>query len=162
MTMSLDQVGLIALFILIPLLESVLRSRRARTRRPRNGTRGEHLDQGPPAGRVSPLPTREIDDHTKEPAYIPPLPSAPSPLPLSLPHQARGRLMPRNGLRASRAKSDVPASLVPARRFQKRSSAPAVSRPLGPTIDLRRAIVLTTILGPCRALESGDAPHRSS
>jgi hypothetical protein len=144
--MSLEQWGILALVILVPLLEGVVRRWRTRTSHPQTGGPGDHVAETPASRHRSSLPNRYADDdvlHTAEQTAIPPRPALPPPLPqpASAPVLAR--------LPASHATSSTGSG---SREDQKRVQRPVrgdpVVRWLRPTRNLRRAIVLATILGP--------------
>ena len=81
--MSVEQWGVIALFILLPLLEGVARLRRTRVSDDRPSS--DRVAQAPQAApRVAPLANRHVSDGvmgTAETSAIPPPPSLPPPLP---------------------------------------------------------------------------------
>lgn len=104
---------MIALFILLPLLEGLMRMWRKRTRRPQNGRADEHVAQAPPP--------------------LPPAPHTPE------------RLVPREGIRAREQRPDVPVFREASQRSHERAGRDWARRWIGPALDLRRAIVLTTI-----------------
>jgi hypothetical protein len=126
--MSLEGLLLLALFILLPLIERMLRAaRRADGDAP---DRGAHVPR--PASRPSippPAPQRQAptDAPVLPPADIPPVPASPAP-----------RRSPRPPLAAAGTR----------RAVRRGSRVEELRTPLA----LRRAVVLTTILGPCRAV----------
>ena len=145
--MSVEQWGVIALFILLPLLEGVARLRRTRVSDDRPTS--DRVAQAPQAARrAAPLANRHVSDGvmgTAETSAIPPPPSLPPPLPAPA--------------------SDAAVALAPIRATQTRVSsrgagsfeAQSVERPvcgdalvqwLRPVRNLRRAIVVATIVGP--------------
>jgi hypothetical protein len=140
--MSLDQL-VIALVVVIPLLDGLMRVLRRQTRQ--EGQPDKPLAQSSTPRPSSRLPAREGVDRLKAAglaADTRPLPAA-APL-LSPRRYASERLMRRERSRASEAPPGVPVSKV--------ARLPWID-------DLRPAIVLMTILGPCRALAPGDAPY---
>jgi hypothetical protein len=143
--MSVEQWAVLALFILLPLLEGVARLRRARVR---DGRPSDRVAQGPPAARRgAPLSNRHVSDSVcgaAETSAIPPPPSLPP-----LPKSASDAAVPLAPLRAAQTPvSKGPGSLDAQRRVQKPVSGDAVVQWLRPTRNLRRAIVVATILGP--------------
>jgi hypothetical protein len=128
--MSLEALLLLAFFILLPLIERMLRARR-----PDGGAEGAATEvprpSSPPGIRV-PTPRRQ-----------PPVDAAPPRTAAAAPVSVRpvGRTPPR-----------VALSAPGARRAKRRAMLQA---DLHAPLSLRRAIVLMTILEPCRSL----APH---
>lgn len=138
--MSLEAVLLLAFFILLPLIERLVRSARQRHQvrsearpiptsptavpvpQPPGGAQSQHAPAGPPL-----------------PAYVPEMVSIEvAPVPSVTRHASRG------------------TPLVSDRRRGRRRLS-AVLR--GPR-DLRRAVVLMTVLEPCRALENREMSVR--
>ena len=159
--MSFEQLIVLALFILFPLLESVLRKRRNRTR-PQNGRPGGEVRQVPRTRRSSPAPYWQGDEGLvpmEHPEITPPLPSVPPPLPPA--HRAPERLVPRAPLRVSEQRADAPSLRQALPRTNERADRDGTPRWMSSARDLRSAIVLTTILSPCRALEPSVMPHGS-
>jgi hypothetical protein len=146
--MSVEQWAILALVILVPLLETVARLWRTRTSQPQDVRPSAHLGDAPAARRWSPLPTHVDDDllHAASQTAIQRQPPLPPPLPqhasVPLPSLAR--------LPASRAisSSSGSGSLERQKRVHSRRRRDPVMRWLRPTRNLRRAIVLATILGP--------------
>ncbi len=144
--MSLEQWGILALVILLPLLEAVARLLRTRTSRPQDGGPGDHVAQAPVSRRWSALPNRHADDdvlHAAEQTAIRPQPPMPPPLPqpASAPVLARLPAGPATSSTGSGSREGQ-------KRVQKPLRGDPVVRWLRPTRNLRRAIVLATILGP--------------
>ena len=145
--MSVEQWAILALVILVPLLEGVARLWRTRTSHPQNVWPAAHLGEAPASRRWSPLPIRVDDDvlHAAGQTAIQPRP----PLPPPLPQHASAPLLSLARLPASPATSSTGSG---SREGQKRVQRPLrgdpVVRWLRPTRNLRRAIVLATILGP--------------
>ena len=143
--MSIEQWGVLALVILLPLLEGLARLRRTRVSDDRSSDR---VAQAPPAARRgAPLSNRHVSDSVMgaaETSAIPP-PSLPPPLP----QPASDAAVPLAPLRASRTPvvSKGSGSLEAQRRVQRPLSGDAVVQWLRPTRNLRRAIVVATILG---------------
>ena len=148
--MSLEQWGILALVILVPLLEGAIRLRRTRTSHPQSGGPGDHVAQGLASRQWSSLPNRQADDdgiHAAEQAAIPPRPSLPPPLP----QPASAPVVSLVRLTASHATSSGasgPRSREAASGVQKPLRGDPVVRWLRPVRNLRRAFVLATILGP--------------
>jgi hypothetical protein len=144
--MSIEQWGVLALVILLPLLEGLARLRRTRVSDDRSSDR---VAQAPPAARRgAPLSNRHVSDSVMgaaETSAIPPPPSLPPPLP----QPASDAAVPLAPLRASQTPvSKGSGSLEAQRRVQRPLSGDAVVQWLRPTRNLRRAIVVATILGP--------------
>ena len=159
--MSFEQLIVLALFILIPLLESVLRKRRNRTR-PQNGRPGQEVAHVQRKRQSSPAADWQGDEGLvpmEHPEITPLLPSFPPPLPPA--HPAPERLVPRAPLRVSEQRTDVPSLRQTLRRTNERADRDGAPRWIGSARDLRSAIVLTTMLSPCRALEPSVMPHGS-
>jgi hypothetical protein len=142
------------LLVAMPLLERLIRAMRART----NHSSGDDLSARD--GRTA--------SHPRVPASIPdtgttpsekrgaelPLPASPVPPPLP---KALVPAAPEHLRASGRAPSLREPKHVPTTSGRTRQSeGPLAPRRLAPG-DLRRAVVLTTILGPCRALEPKDA-----
>jgi len=158
--MSPESLLLLAFLILIPLLERLIRGLRAQTSRARAGQVNTPAPERPalPARPSLPRVAADVDDgptaHTELPRdTAPPTPAPPSP---ALRHAAPERSMSRDRTRARRQSQRGPAAPV-AHSLQPMRRGTALRRIADG--DLRRAIVLMTILGPCRALEPGDT-HR--
>jgi hypothetical protein len=150
--MSLEQWGILALVILLPLLEGVARLLRTRTNHPQNGGRPAGQVAEAASRRRSPLPNQQADDeglHAVEQTAIPPLPSLPPPLPpaASAPVVSLARLAASHATSSSGGSSGS-RSRETARRVQQPLRGDPVGRWLRPGRNLRRAIVLATILGP--------------
>jgi hypothetical protein len=141
--MSIEQLLFFALLIGIPLLDRLIRAMRART----NGTPARPAPAGaPPAhppARVS-VPAAGNTGSKKPARELPQAgrPVARDPLP-AIEREPRIRRERKHGLGTG----------VRARRWDR----PASARRVVARRDLRRAIVLMTIIGPCRALQPMDA-----
>ena len=125
--MSVESILLLAFLIVIPLLERLVRALRARAQR------AEELAPKPP----------------QTPPPVIPLPAV-TPPPLTERHPAAERLSSADHVRARKIRQD------PATRPMRDGSLPSRGRrviPLAKPADLRRAIMLMAILGPCKALE---------
>jgi hypothetical protein len=165
--MSIEQLLLFLLLIALPLLErlvSAMRARRERSRAERLPAPALPPVLQPPApvfgsGRGARVPeTLETDlplPGLPLPPTVPPAPrpsgrapTGPGGAPVPLPASTRDP-------RRRRERQERPAPGVRARRAD---GPPALQRSIARS-DLRRAIVLIAILGPCRALEPNDAVH---
>jgi hypothetical protein len=131
-SLTIEQVLLLALFILVPLFNLLVRWLRQRV-----------LTQQPDAGPQAP-PEPAGDGRPPQPSELPPVTVPP-------------RI--RRGAAAARAVEEAVrpraiAATAPPRRARRRS------RPLhiGTVRNLRRAIVLMAVLGPCRAQETAPPP----
>lgn len=143
--MSIEQWGILALVIAVPLLEGVARLWRAR------GTRSLDVGRGDTAARSEPRPSSRSHRHTSESvmraAEMPAMPTAsrPPPLPPPTSHQdesfARLRPSPKSSSRGSGSSERLGPAPKP------RSDAGVVQW-LRPARNLRRAMVVATILSP--------------
>jgi hypothetical protein len=154
--MTLDQL-VIALVVVIPLLDGLMRLLRRWTRQERQPEKPlTHSSTPRPS---SQLPEREGVVDRLEVAGLAadtrPLPTA---APLLSQRNVPGRLIRRVRSRAGGATPGVPASAVAARTHERGRGGAGLRWP-GHGRDLRPAIVLMTILGPCPALAPGDAPY---
>lgn len=122
--MSAEHWGVVALVVLLPLLAGVARRRRARAGNPER-IQGRAGDVPAPRRGPPPLPLPSLP-----PAVLPPAPSG-----------AGGAAR-----RASAGKR--PASFDARTRAGRPAGRDAVAQWLRPTRNLRRAIVVATILGP--------------
>jgi hypothetical protein len=132
---SVEALVLVALFIVLPLIQPLIRATRQRNQRPPG-----------PVGRPSP--------GTLARTPPPPEPAVP-PQPDTTPHTASdaistGGRMPPDAGRA------VTLAPTPHRTMGRRTTAGLRTRR-----DLRRAIVLVAMLGPCRASHPYDWPERA-
>jgi hypothetical protein len=156
--MSIEQLLFVLLVVAIPLLERLIRTMRARTNdssaeRPRRVAEPTVSRSRPPVSPHDASGTASEGRRTE-------LPLAPSPLPPTLPRVVR-RVAPEH-VRASEREPRVrrqgtrgtAASLRT--RHSERAMRPGTGRYVIEVGDLRRAIVLIAILGPCRALEPTD------
>lgn len=126
--MSIEALLLLAVFILLPIIERILRAARG----PDGDTPDQRADVPRPASRPSippPTPQRQppMDARVPPPADVPQVPARPAP-----------RRSPRHSLAAAGAP----------RAVRSGSRVEELRTPLA----LRRAVVLTTILGPCRSV----------
>jgi hypothetical protein len=139
--MSVEALVLITLFVVLPLIQRLREAMRERNRRAPEpvGGQGQVPESPPPRVR-----TRR-----------PPPESTGPPLQDETPHAASGA-MPAVGRRPD-ARRPVKRALTPARERGRRRRPTADLRTRR---DLRRAIVLTTVLGPCRATRPHDWPEQ--
>jgi hypothetical protein len=131
-SLSIEQILLFALFVLVPLFNLLVRWLRQRLQK-------QHPDTSP-----APPPDPTDGGRPREPADLPPIAVPP-------------RI--RRGAAAARAVEEAPrpraiAATAPPRTARRRP------RPLhiGTARNLRRAIVLMAVLGPCRAQETAPRP----
>jgi hypothetical protein len=129
--MSLETLLLLAFFILLPLIERLLRA----ARQPDGGAEGT-------AGEV-PRPSSRPEIRVPMPRRQPPVDAAPPPTAEAAPVSVRA---------AGQTPPQVALGTPGARRATRRAMLQADLRA---PLSLRRAIVLMTILEPCRSL----APH---
>lgn len=151
--MSLEQLLLLAFLIVIPLLERLIRLLRARTRGSPEDQSNTPVPQRPPR----PPAPEEAGDADGESGYAD-LPvdielPAPAPPPLAPPRAPAERLTSGERARARRLSQAGPAA--PVGHPPQRVHGTALRR-MSAVGDLRRAIVLMTILGPCRALHQPE------
>ena len=148
--MSVEQWAILALVILVPLLEGLARLWRTRTSDPQNDVGpADGAAEARASGRWSPLQTPHVDDdvlHAAGQTAIQPRP----PLPPPLPQHAAAPLLSLARLPASRATSSSSrsGSLERQKRVQSPLRRDPAVRWLRPMRNLRRAIVLATILAP--------------
>jgi hypothetical protein len=138
--MSVDQLLLLLFLIGIPLLERLIRVMRERT----SESAAERASGSEPA--VARRRPRSPADDANGAAVEAPrveLPRAAPPAPPAAPDTARPRIAEQ--LRATERERT--------RLQRERQRAPSARQRVIAVGDLRRAIVLTEILGPCRALE---------
>jgi hypothetical protein len=144
--MSVEQWGVLALIILLPLLQGVARWRQTRVNNDRPHDRV--IQAPPPARRGTPRSNRNVSDSVMgaaEASAIPP----PPPLPPPLPQPASDAAVPLAPLRAGQTPVfRASGALGTHRRVERPLSGDAVVQWLRPSRNLRRAIVLATILGP--------------
>jgi hypothetical protein len=144
--MSVEQWGVLALFVLLPLLEGVARLRRAHAS---SGGAIDHVGEVRTSQRGSSLPNRDVDHPVvlaaKQRVVSPP-PSLPPPLPPLVPPPA----ISLSRLAASRTSYKNSASIEAHTTHGKSVGADPVVQWLRPVRNLRRAIVVATILGPPR------------
>jgi hypothetical protein len=139
--MSIEQWSVLALVTLLPLLEGLTRLRQARASSSQNGGGSDAVAHAPPVRRGSPLANRNLDSvmRAAEKLAIP----APLPQPASDPGVSLARL------RVSQAPlSKGAGSFEAQRRVHRPLRGDAVVQWLRPVHNLRRAIVVATILGP--------------
>ena len=177
--MSIEQLLFLLLLVGVPLLERLARAVRERAAREPVESAPEPV---PPAVRRPPPPVPRPEPAATGPergggelprprsASPPPVaPPLPASTPPSLPPPARPpappQVLPQARERAAAERLRAAERQRAAGRERMRGPAPRVrarpsERPAARRVidlgDLRRAIVLTTILGPCRALDSKD------
>ena len=144
--MSVEQWGVLALVVLLPLLEGVARLWRAHASK---GGPIDRVGEGRMSQRGSSLPNRSVDDHvalaakqrvvSSPPSLQPPLPDAVPPSTISLSRLA--------GSGTSYKDSASMAAHIPNGKF---GSADRVVQWLRPVRNLRHAIIVATILAPPR------------
>lgn len=154
--MSIESI-LLAAFLLFPLLERLTRHLRERAAQAQADPAAA-TPRRPPVPTRRPLPDGAADEgtaagQTGQPASVPPVVVVAPPLPPR--HPAAERLIASERVRAARlTKADVGAPPSALRT----SPRPRVGLSLlGGRADLRRAVALMTVLGPCKALENEPA-----
>ena len=151
--MSFESI-LLVLFLVFPLLERLIRFLRARAGQRSAEPGPVSQERRAPARRPTAPEARadrdEVPADAVRRATVPP--SVPAPVLLPPRHPAVERLRAADRVAAGRTAPASEAAPVLVRR-----ASSAARRELllhGGKADLRRAVVLTTILGPCKALES--------
>lgn len=138
--MSLELLLLLAVFVLLPLIQQLLRAARQRDRRaPERAERQPLRTPQPPAH--APLPRTRA---------VPPLPETAR-------HAASDAMTARGLTPARETAGPVTLALTPHRSTRRRTAVVGLRN----LLDLRRAIVLMAILGPCRAINPYDWPERA-
>ena len=142
--MSIDQWGILALIVLLVLLEGVARFRRTRAG---SGEPSDRVTRARTSHRDFPVPSRDAERSVvraaKHVVILPP------PLPPRLPQPASAPAVTLAPLHLSKASlSDGAGSLAHQRRAQRPDYGHGVVQWLRPARNLRRAIVVATILGP--------------
>jgi len=152
--MSIEQLLLFLLLVALPLVERLIRTIRTRTK---DASAERTRTVGEPAGAVSRRPQSsndEIGTAADGRQTELPLPALPLP-PQAVPHTMPEPLRPREGsLHVRREGKRGAATRL---RAGGRSDSQRALAPVLGDGDLRRAIVMIAILGPCRALEPKDA-----
>ena len=142
--MSIEQWGVLALVVLVPLLEVLARFRRAHAS---NGEGIDHVGEARTSQNGFSLSSRDADDTAVRTAKQ--VVSPPPSLPPSLLPPATPPAISRSGVSARHASSvKGPASFGAHTRTSKPVADDAVVQWLRPVRNLRRAIVVATILGP--------------
>ena len=157
--MSIEQLLFFLLVVAIPLLEWLIRAMRTRTtgssRDRRPAPDGETVSRSrAPVSSPAPGTTARDGRGPELPLPASPLPRA---LPKSIPDPAPEHLRPTE--RAPRLRE--PRHVASTNRRTGESEQPLAFRPMSAG-DLRQAMVLIAILGPCRALERKDTSHPGS
>ena len=134
--MSLEFLLLLAVFVLLPLIQQLLRA--ARRRDPGAPERAERR----------PLRTPQAPTHALPKLAIPPLPD--------MAPDATPDAMTAYGPSSARETAALVTLVLPRHRSTRRRTAVV---DFSKRLDLRRAIVLTAILGPCRAVNPYDWPE---
>lgn len=130
---------LLIVFILLPLIQQLLRAGQEREQgQPRRPTGPAPREPGPAMPRPTPRSRAALSPAPVVPPAVPPVP------PVAVPSRAPSR---------GTLEAAIPVS--PERRSMRRQST--MGRFLGPG-TLRDAIALMTILGPCRAIAGDDEP----
>jgi hypothetical protein len=133
---SVEALVLFALFIVLPLIQQLIQATRQRNQHPPE-----------PAERQSPGTL----------ARTPPPPElAVPPLPDTTPHAASDAIPAGGRMPAPDARGPVTPALTPHRAMERRTTVGLRTRR-----DLRRAIVLVAMLGPCRASNPYDWPEHA-
>ena len=144
--MSVEQWGVLALFVLLPLLEGVARFRRAGAA---NGGAIDHVAEARTSQRGSSPPSPDVDPPVVVAAkqrVVSPAPSLPPPLPQPVPSPA----VSLSRLAESRTSYKNSASVEAQTTIGKSVAGDSVVQWLRPVRNLRHAIVVATILGPPR------------
>lgn len=179
--MSIETLLLIGLLVLLPLVERLIGLLRSRTGGTEADQRHPPAPQRPLRNHRRPAPEwgDEAADHPLPPdierppdvyvpspvppAPAPPLPAARSPVPHRAPRERHGSHESARLRRERQRGRETGGQLVPsatldrARRQEVHSRARLGISSVG---DLRRAVVLMTLLGPCRALQPSDDRER--
>jgi hypothetical protein len=142
--MSVEQLGVLALLVLLPLLEGVARLRRARAS---DGEATDRIGEARTSRRGITLPIPHADGTAGRAAEQ--VGSPPPALPPPLPQLASPPAISRSALPARHASSfKGSASFDAHTRTGKPAAGDGVVQWLRPVRNLRRAIVVATILGP--------------
>ena len=143
--MSVEQWGVLALVVLLPLLEGILRLRRAHASNAAAAI--DHADKVRTSHGALPLANRATDDAGEIAATQ--VASPASSLPLPLPGPGASPSKSPSGVPASHARAlKAAASFEVHTRTGRPVAADAAAQWLRPVRNLRRAIVVATILGP--------------
>lgn len=153
--MSIEQILFFVLLVAIPLLERLIRAMRARA----GGSTDErtHAPAGPTISR--PRSSVSVPEVGATPSDVRaaelPMPASPLPPPLpgEAPHAASEQV--RASARETRVRQERKLGSATSLRVGRGKRPPALQRVIAGA-DLRRAIVLIAVLGPCRALEPKD------
>jgi hypothetical protein len=134
---SLELLLLLAAFVLLPLIQQLLRAAQAR-----EPPTPEPAEKRPP----------------RPPVQAPPRTLAVPPPPGAARDAASDALIARGRTPALKTAGPVTPALTPHRSARRRRAA---ALGLRNRLDLRRAIVRMAILGPCRAMSPYDWPERA-
>lgn len=152
--MSIEQLLFFLLILAIPLLERLIQTMRSRTGNP-PGDQHSAPDPGTDPVPQPEIPVPNTDTSAArmgEPEMPLPVSPVPPALPQAIPHAVRQPL--RGSEREPRERLATP---VPATSRRTGHSEPSlVRRHVIVAGDLRRAVMLMAILGPCRALDPND------
>jgi hypothetical protein len=168
---SVESLLFLALFFLLPLIERFNEHRkkqRQQTQAP-VPTRGDRDRSGVPDPLAPPRSRRHGKRETRpeqpapQPRRVPPPPPMPMPLPeYASPKKRRPAVTLASDGGARTATSPVVYKSIDATQAEKpvagsrRTTRAAVARILGNSRSMRRALVVTTALNPCRAIEPFD------
>ena len=144
--MSVEQWGVLALFVLLPLLEGVARLRRAHAS---DGRAIDHVGEVRTPQLGPSLPNRDVE----HPVVVAPkqrVVSPPPSLPAALPQLVPSPAISLSRLATSRTSYKNSASIEAHPTPGKSVGGDPVVQWLRPVRNLRRAIVVATILGPPR------------
>jgi hypothetical protein len=155
--MSIEQLLFLLILVALPLLERLIRAMRTRPH-DSSAERAGTLDEPAVSASRAPSPPSDARGgapngrHTELTLPASPLPPA---LPQAVRHTVSEQLRPTEGaLHVRRDGKHPPTTRL---RTGVRSDSPVAPRRVVADADLRRAIVLIAILGPCRGLEAKDA-----
>jgi hypothetical protein len=160
--MSVEQLLFFLLLVALPLLERLIRSLRVRTDQSQ-GAGGPAVPDGSVSRPPPIMPVPDVGGTAAEEPWTE-SPAAATPLPRPVRHTVRPTAPePRGFEHAPRVRRDRPHRPAASRRGDSAAPMrPVVARPhLVLHGDIRRAIVLMAVMGPCRALTPNDESPRS-
>ena len=137
--MSVETLVLLALFIVLPLIQRLIQATRQRNQRPPEPV--ERPSPGTPQPLARTLPPPEL--------AVPPLPD-------TTPHAASDAISAGVRIPAPDGGGPVIVALTPHRSMGRPTTVGLRTRR-----DLRRAIVIAAVLGPCRASSPYDWPEHA-